>query len=124
MGYDAVSLFKLGGHSSAGYYNALKSVIPVLSSLFGGSTFMLFGFMSMFLLVMCLAGAFAAMFHGGFSITSNSIWGASSAVKSFVLPKQQKQRHQKSEESLSLLSAIPEEALALLFDATVPHQAS
>ncbi len=59
----------------------------------------------------------------GFSITSNSIWGASSAVKSFVLPKQQKQRRQKSEESLSLLSAIPEEALALLFDVTVSHQA-
>jgi len=57
--------------------------------------FMLFGFMSMFMLVMCLAGAFMAMFRGGFSIARNSIWAVSSAVKSFVLPKQQKKRCRK-----------------------------
>ncbi len=95
MGYDAVSLFKLEGRRSTGYYNALKSMIPVLSSLFGGSTFMLIGFMLMFVLVMCLAGAFAAMFFGGFSIARNSIQVVSSAVKSFVLPKQQKKTCQK-----------------------------
>ena len=54
--------------------------------------FILFGFVSMFMLVMCLAGAFTAMFCEGFSIARNSIWAASSAVKSFVLPKQQKKR--------------------------------
>ena len=67
----------------------------MLSLLFGGSTFMLFGFMSMFMLVMCLAEAFAAMFCGGFSIARNSIWAVSSAVKSFVQPKQQNKRRQK-----------------------------
>ena len=70
-------------------------MIPVLSSLFGGFMFMLFGFMSIFMLVMCLAGAFAAMFCGGISIARNSIRAASSAVKSFALPKQQKKRCQK-----------------------------
>ena len=120
-----VPLFKLEGRSSTGYYNALKSVIPVLSLLFGGSTFMLFGFMLMFMLVMCLAGAFASMFRGGFGIARNSIWAASSAVKSFVQPEQQKKRRRKQRDhQASLLSAILEEALAVLFDAMVSHQAS
>ena len=84
-----VPLFKLEGRSSTGYYNALKSMIPVLLSLFGGSTFMLIGFMSIFMLVMCLAEAFASMYCLGFNIARDSIWAVNSAVTSVVMLTQQ-----------------------------------
>ena len=94
-------------------------MIPVLLLLFGGSTFMLIVFMSTFMWVMCLAEAFAAMYCLGFNVAWDSIQAVSWAVYVDTADKEASE----TEKSSSLLSAIPEEALALLFDATAPHQA-
>lgn len=109
-----VPLFKLGGRRSTAYYNALKSVIPVMSSLFGDSMFMLFGFMSMFMLVMCLAGAFAALFSGGFSIARNSIWAASSAVK-LLFCRNSRRRGVKNKGIIELAIGNSRESTCLIF---------
>ena len=67
----------------------------MLSLLFGGSMFMLFGFMLMFMLVMCLAEAFTAMYRLGFNIARDSIRAVSSAVTSVVMLRQQIKKRQK-----------------------------
>ena len=68
---------------------------------------------------MCLAEAFAAIYCLGFNVARGSIQAVSSAVYVDTADKEASEM----EKSSSSLSAIPEEALALLFDVTVSHQA-
>ena len=80
---------------------------------------MLFGFMSMFMLAMCLAGAFMAMFRG-VSVLQEIKFGLQVQQSSLLFCQNSRRRGVGN----GALSSIPEEALALLFDAMVPHQAS
>ena len=88
-------LFKLVGHSSAGYYNTLSWLIPVLCLMFGGSMFFLFSFIVVFLLVMCPEDM-KSVFRDGLRIVFKSFQAVKSAVKSLVLPKKKRRRVRKS----------------------------
>ena len=61
-----ISLFKIGGHRSAGYYGALNSVILVFSLLFC-PVFMVLGFV---MLVVSNFGALVECVRGGFDFVS------------------------------------------------------
>ena len=67
----------------------------MLPSLFGDSTFMIIVFMSIFMLVMCFAEAFVAMYRLGFNIARDSIRAVSSAVTSVVMLRQQIKKNRK-----------------------------